>query len=206
MFSIRSWQIMSCVHWHMLFVSMEMSKRWALLQRYPFSRCFCGGCTQGCSLSSAKPSSWRPPLHSRVDASCLSPQARASTCLWLRLGGARGGGSCMQTTFNFIQMNSWHSKGCWTLRRSSCLEGPAPRAPEGFVVQLEQNPRFILPPLSTSYRFRGEYKRLFPPCTICSSLLKWRLRLFKRGLKQRNPAAFKMFTLIRNSRYKRPSH
>lgn len=109
MFSMRSWQIKSYVHWSaLLFVSMEMSKRWVLLQHYPFSCCVCGECTQGCSLSSAKPSSWRPPPHpTRVDASCLS--ISTSTRSWLWLGVSREG-SRIQITFNFIGMNSWHSQ------------------------------------------------------------------------------------------------
>lgn len=157
---------------------------------------FCGECTQGCSLSSAKPSSWRlhPPTSGRILFVHLHERVRA---LWL--GGFREGRR-IQITFNFIRMNSWHSQeraaelcdaaAAWRGRLASS---------RGFVVQLEQNPWFIPPLLSTSYQFRGEYKQLFPPCTIFLNPLKWRLRLFRRGLKQRNPAGFKIFILIRNS-------
>lgn len=132
MFSIRGWQIMSYVHWSaLLFVSMEMSKRWVLLQRYLLSHCFVGECTQGCSLSSAKPSSWRPP-RPQVDASCLS--ISMSACEHLPVASIRGSreGSCIQITFNFIRMNSWHSqeRAAELCDAAAAWRGWAPWAPE----------------------------------------------------------------------------
>lgn len=67
---------MSYVHsCALLFISMETSKGWVLLQRDSFSHCFGGECTRGCTT---------PPPPSGVDVSCLS-----ISCAWLQLEGLR---------------------------------------------------------------------------------------------------------------------
>lgn len=146
------------------------------------------------------------PYLPRVDVSCSSISTSACEHLPVAsISGAQGRGAASRSLLTLFEWTlDTRKRELLNSATQQLLGGAGSMSSRGFVVQLEQDPWFILPPLSTSYQFRGEYKRLFPPCTICLNPLKWRLRLFKWGLKQRNPAGFKVFTLIRNSRYKRP--